>query len=97
MHDLEQDFNTFGSPPAEFLAAAQESESFELWPENEAPLMLFMRMRTQWRMGPAGPVGLDYAGVRAALALMRERCAPERFDDLQAMEAAALEAMHREH
>lgn len=55
---------------------------------------MFLRLRTQWRTSMAGPTGLDYAGVRAALAMMRVRVSPVLFEDLQTMEAAALAAMH---
>lgn len=56
-------------------------------------MQLFLRLRTQWRVGMRGPIGLDYAGVRAALAMMRVRATPSLFEDLQTMEAAALSAM----
>lgn len=55
--------------------------------------MLFMRVQTQWRTGPAGPSGLDYAGVLSALRFLRVRPSPEFFDDLQVMESAALRAI----
>jgi hypothetical protein len=32
----------------------------EIWPENVAPCNVFADISTQWRMGPNGPVGLDY-------------------------------------
>jgi hypothetical protein len=32
----------------------------ELWPPSVVPCKVFMKMSTQWRMGPSGPVGLDY-------------------------------------
>lgn len=57
-------------------------------------MSVFLRLRTQWRTGMAGPTGLDYAGVRAALVMMRVRVSPGLFEDLQTMEAAALAAMH---
>lgn len=74
-------------------AAIEDADTIEIWPENVDSLTLFMRVQTQWRVGPAGPSGLDYAGVSSALRLMRSRPSPELFDDLQAMETAALRAM----
>lgn len=71
----------------------READTVELWPENVESIALFMRVQTQWRTGQAGPTGLDYAGVHAAMRLMRVRCSLEFFDDLQAMETAALRAM----
>lgn len=72
------------------VAAIEEADTFEVWPENIDTLSVFLRLQTQWRTGPAGPTGLDYAGVRAALAMMRQRI---DFGDLQMMESAALAAM----
>jgi len=51
---------------------------FEVWPDNVEMLNLFMRIQTQWRSGVNGITGLDYKGW---------------FDDLQAMETAALRIM----
>jgi hypothetical protein len=91
--ELEQDFEQWGAPPAEYLEAIEAAETYELWPENVEPLGLFMQLQTQWRMGPAGPSGLDYAGVRAAFSMMRVRLTPALFGDVQAMERAALAIM----
>lgn len=38
-------------------------------------------------------LGLDYAAVRATLAMMRVRDVPQVFADLRAMEAAVLSAL----
>lgn len=35
-------------------------ENVELWPENWPAIQLFTRLQTQWRVGFAGAVGLDY-------------------------------------
>lgn len=52
-------------------------------------------MRTQWRIGMAGPIGLDY-GVLFRL-LDRMNLSPDGYDeifsDVRAMESAALEAV----
>lgn len=54
-------------------------------------------MRTQWRVGAVGPIGLDYGALPVVLGM---RGVPRRrwaalFDDLRVMEQAALDAMHR--
>lgn len=41
-------------------------EEFFLLPECVPAFDLFMAVQTQWRVGPLGPTGLDYAGVRAS-------------------------------
>lgn len=63
-----------------------------MWPENWPAFELFADMRTQWRVGMAGPTGLDYL---ALFALMDFREVPrderrQMLDDIQTMEAAAL-------
>lgn len=90
--EIEQDFAAFGPPPEEFLAAV-EGEDFEVWAENVEPLNLFMRLQTQWRHGPRGPVGMDYGGVRVALEFMQVPATPELFRQIQTMETAALEVL----
>lgn len=70
----------------------------EVWPDNWPSVELFTSVSTQWRMGPAGPVGLDYA---IAFRLMDRLGLSERawdwmFDDLRVLEDAALEQMRKE-
>lgn len=92
--ELQQDIDVFGAPPPELLEQLNKADTFEVWPENEEPITLFMRLQTQWRVGPTGsPIGLDYAGVRAALAMMRHAMTPSLFMDLQVMEGEALRVM----
>ena len=67
----------------------------EIWPDQVEVVNLFSAVLTQWRMGPTGPVGLDYAGVEA---VMRMRMVPAKergqmLDDLRIMERAALAAI----
>lgn len=33
---------------------------FEIYPDNQVAYDLFADLRTQWRIGMAGPTGLDY-------------------------------------
>lgn len=77
------------------LAEHGASEEFQVEPDCWETVQAFLRVQTQWRVGGMGghPIGLDYAGVEAALRMMRVRDKAELFDGLQVMEAAALEAM----
>lgn len=77
---------------------SQESprhDEFYLWPENLAALLLFNEVQTQWQIGPLGPTGLNYPGVRASPAF--ERIAPvlreEVLDGACVMERAYLAAL----
>ncbi len=57
---------------------------------------MFGVLGTQWRMGPGGRTGLDYAAVYPLID--RLNLSPdewiETLDDVRAMESAALDQMH---
>lgn len=52
-------------PPGAFQQEPAAAAAATLWPENARPVALFAALSTQWRMGPAGPVGLDYGALPA--------------------------------
>lgn len=85
-----------GASEAEIHAALgdDEDESFEVWPENAETVATFMALQTQWRIGPMGGyLGLDYPGMQSVLAMRgvkKGKAQRRMFDDLQAMERAAL-------
>lgn len=60
-------------------------------------LNLFDAVRTQWRVGMAGPTGLDYPAVLATLDRLFNKLSEERrnemFLDLQVMEREAMDVM----
>jgi hypothetical protein len=67
----------------------------EVWPENWPICELFSCLGTQWRVGMAGPTGLDYAVL---FRLMDEAglTGPdwqETFHLIRVMESAALDEM----
>ncbi|WP_449222139.1 DUF1799 domain-containing protein [Tistrella mobilis] len=68
-------------------------DGIEIWPQNLKPWSLFRRVATQWRTaGPAGqPIGLDYTALAFVARVERCRVTPDLLDDIQAMEAAALD------
>jgi hypothetical protein len=53
-------------------------------------------MATQWRIGPAGPAGLDYNVLPTVLRLqgIPRKEWHDLFEDLQVLEDAALKKMH---
>lgn len=78
--------------------ALVEDGALVLPAELEPSVKGFTAAATQWRwvsFGFAKPlrVGLDYAGLRAALALEGIAETPELFGDIRIMEAAALAAL----
>ncbi|MEW6314128.1 MAG: DUF1799 domain-containing protein [Pseudomonadota bacterium] len=95
----------WGVPEDEAVRSAAEQletgadvapECFEVWPENETALTVFLACETQWRFGVMGGVlGLDYAAVESVLRLMKIEAMPQLFGDLQSMERAALEELNR--
>lgn len=72
--------------------------TFHLWPENLSAFAFWRGMQTQWRIGHAGPEGLDYAGVWALLAhTVPYRQRKQRFADITHMEAGALNGYSELH
>lgn len=56
-------------------------------------MMLFGRVKTQWRMGGRGPVGLDYGAVYPRLDRMQLSAKEwdSMMDDITEMEGAAMD------
>lgn len=80
------------------LTREDVTTSCEIWPQNYQAYLLFCAMDTQWRIGMAGPTGLDYAALPVALRMID---APrvdwqELMTDVRVMESAALQAMRKE-
>lgn len=57
-------------------------EDVEVWPENEQAYFLFSDLQTQWRVGMAGPTGLDYNILFRKMDRMRLE--PDEYDELEA-------------
>lgn len=72
-----------------------KTEDLEIWPDNATAVGIFASVRTQWRVGPGGPYGLDYNIVdrridRLGLDDERRACLEA---ELYVMELAALAEM----
>ena len=71
--------------------------SVDLWPENWPAIQLFTRLSTQWRVGPGGPVGLDYVVLFHEMDRLGIEC--ETYDDMLAqirvIETTALDELHK--
>lgn len=74
-------------------------ETVDVWDENWDVLTLYSRLRTQWRVGMGGPIGLDMTVFFHELD--RKKVPPELYDDmlwkLQIIEGAALTQLHKKH
>ncbi|AZC19539.1 hypothetical protein C4K40_4158 [Pseudomonas sp. CMR5c] len=69
-------------------------EEVEIWPDLWPAFLLFEAMNTQWRVGPGGASGLDYAAIppTALMLGIKRRDLKKIFPDLRVMEAEALAA-----
>ncbi|RZL39224.1 MAG: hypothetical protein EOP35_04095 [Rubrivivax sp.] len=92
------------APTAEELAAfglrpedVADQQRIELWPDTAAAFSLFCELTTQWRCGPGGFYGLDYAGVKATFELLHVPVEdwPALLSDLRDLESGALEGMKK--
>jgi len=82
--------DAFGFKRADF-----ERVPVAVWPENVAVYRLFCDLQTQWRVGMAGPTGLDYNTLFHKLDRMR--LSDDEYQtmeaDIRVMEYEALSAM----
>jgi hypothetical protein len=70
----------------------------DVWECNWPAVQVFLALDTQWRVGMAGPTGLDYGAITTVLrlkAIPRARW-PDLFEDIRTMEDAALGQMVKE-
>ena len=77
------------------LPEDDRDDTFEVLPENWEAVQMFMRCQTQWRVGMAGPIGLDYGAVNWLLRLYEVDDPRSVLEDLQTMEAAVLMTMSK--
>lgn len=70
-------------------------QDVEVWPDNWQAVTLFARMRTQWRVGFGGAVGLDYNVLYRMIGRLKlgDMEAEELEEDVQVMELEALRVM----
>ncbi len=57
---------------------------------------MFLRCQTQWRVGISGIIGLDYTSVLEMIKLYLVEDTVAMLENLQIMEAAALQALNKE-
>lgn len=72
-----------------------ETEDVEVWPDAWPAFCLFEALGTQWRLGPGGPSGLDYAAIpgTAKMIGLKHHEVPEAFSDPRVMENEAFSVM----
>ena len=57
---------------------------------------MFLRCQTQWRVGISGIIGLDYTSVIEMIKMYLVEDSVAMLENLQIMEAAALQALNRD-
>ncbi len=57
---------------------------------------MFLRCQTQWRVGISGIIGLDYTSVLEMIKLYLVEDTVAMLENLQIMEAAALQVINKE-
>ena len=57
---------------------------------------MFLRCQTQWRVGMSGIIGLDYTSVVEMIKLYLVEDTVAMLENLQIMEAAALQVINKE-
>lgn len=70
-----------------------DEDEFWLWPENKEAFWFWLSIQTQWQKDMERRVGLNYAGVEAAMRMsgIRRKERPQLYKLIQVMESAALE------
>lgn len=70
--------------------------SFEVWPENADTVAAFLRLQTQWIVGPMGGlVGMNYQGIAAMFDILQTSNRSEIFEGLQIMEQAVVSVLSK--
>ncbi|QTW17805.1 DUF1799 domain-containing protein [Comamonas kerstersii] len=73
-----------------------EEDPIEVWPEHARAWAFFVEScSTQWRIGMAGPTGLDYTAVLQVIQFDEpdKEQAKELFEQIRLIERGALQAM----
>jgi hypothetical protein len=86
-----------GATPEQIAAARLEAveEHCEIWEENWEPVMMFLRMSTQWHTSMAGLTGLNYPSLEWLCKLYSVKDPVAMFEAVQVMEMAALSILSK--
>jgi hypothetical protein len=93
---MASDFKAFGLVEEAARYAQRPVPVFEIWPENEIILNVFVSLDTQWRilagMAWISYMGIDYCALRDTLEMtgLKRKRWPEIFSGIRVMESAAL-------
>ena len=71
-------------------------DNFYVYSQNWETVQMFLRCQTQWRVGISGIIGLDYTSVIEMIKLYLVEDTVAMLENLQVMEAAALQALNKD-
>lgn len=89
------DLAAYGADASCLPDAVTKPQEYEIWPEHEDAVVLFLRCQTQWRVGGSGVVGLDYGVVLQMMDLYAVEERRQALEDLQVMETRAKELINK--
>jgi hypothetical protein len=69
---------------------------YEVWPEHEDAVLMFLRCETQWRTMSSGVMGMDYGVVLQLMDLYAVDNRRQVLEDLQIMEGRAKELINEQ-
>jgi hypothetical protein len=80
----------------ELPAAVLKPKEYDVWPEHEDVVMVFLRCQTQWRTTMSGVMGMDYGVILQMLDLYAVSNRPQVMEDLQVMENRAKQLINEQ-
>jgi hypothetical protein len=92
--ELLADLAAFGADASCLPESLTKPQEFEVWPEHEKTILLFLRTQTQWRVSDGRAIGLDYGVVFQVMDLYAVKERRQALEDLQVMEARAKELIN---
>jgi hypothetical protein len=92
--ELKADLLAYGADESSLPASMQTPKEFEIWPEHQDALLLFLRCQTQWRIATNGVIGVDYGVVFSMMDLYAVDSKRQVFEDFQIMEGRAKELIN---
>ena len=70
-------------------------KTYEVWPEHEDAVIMFLRCQTQWRTTMSGVMGLDYGVILQLMDLYAVEEKRQMMEDLQVMESHARDLLNK--
>jgi hypothetical protein len=80
----------------ELPASAMKPKEYQVWPEHEDVVLLFLRCQTQWRTTMMGVMGLDYGVILQMIDLYAVSNRLQAMEDLQVMEGRAKQLINEQ-